>query len=105
MAARECRQLKGRLNMITLAKNSVDTLVIDDGAAIPDRYHQVTVQISWDDWALLLDLLPASPVRERLVRDGVKHKELNRSQLEEAVKGAVVLPGVRLVRGQHVRVC
>jgi hypothetical protein len=105
MAARECRQLKGRLNTITLAKNSVDTLVIEDGAAIPDRYHKVTIQIGWDDWAFLLDFLPPGPVRERLLRDGVKQEEVNRSHVEEAIKGGVVIPGVQLVRGQHVRVC
>jgi hypothetical protein len=103
MAARECNRLKGRLNTITLAKNSVDTLVIEDGAAIPDRYHRVTVQIGCDDWAYLLDLVPAGPERERLVRDGVKQKELDRAHLEEAIEGGVVLPGIQLVRGQHVR--
>jgi hypothetical protein len=37
----------------------VDTLVIEDGAAIPDRYHKVTIEIGWDDWAYLPDLVPA----------------------------------------------
>ena len=104
MTSRECRQLKGRLNTITLAKNSVDTLTIDDGAAVPDRYHKVTVPICWDEWVFLLDLLPAGPLRDRLARDGGERKELNRAHVEDALKRGVVLPGVRLIRGQHVRV-
>jgi hypothetical protein len=103
MAARECNRLKGRLNTITLAKNSLDTLVIEDGTAIPDRYHKVTVQIGWDDWKYLLDLVPTGPERERLVQGGVKQKELDRAHLEQAIKGGVVLPGIQLVRRQHVR--
>jgi hypothetical protein len=103
MAAREYNRLKGRLNTITLAKNSVDTLVIDDGAAIPDRYHKVTVQIGWDDWAYVLHLVPAGPERDRLARGGAKQKELDRAHLEGAIKDGVVLPGVQLARGQHVR--
>jgi len=103
MAARECNRLKGRLNTITLANNSLDTLVIADGASIPDRYHRVTVQIGWDDWEYLLDLVPAGPERERLAQGGVKQKELDRTHLEEAIKGGVVLPGIQLVRRQHIR--
>jgi hypothetical protein len=103
MAAHERKQLKGRLNTITLVKNSMDTLVIEDGAAIPDRYHKVTVQIGWDDWAYLLNLVPAGPERERLAQGGVQQKELDRAHLEEAIKGGVVLPGIQLVRRQHVR--
>ena len=103
MAARERKQLKGRLNTITLASNSLDTLVIEDGAAIPDRYHKVTVQIGWDDWMILLDLVPAGPERERLAQGGAKQKELDRAHLAEAIKGGVVLPGIQLVRRQHVR--
>jgi hypothetical protein len=103
MAARGCNRLKGRLNTITLAKNSLDTLVIEDGAAIPDRYHKVVVQIGWDDWEYLLDLVPRGPERDRLARGGVKQKELDRAHVEEAIKDGIVLPGVQLVRGQHVR--
>ena len=104
LLSRGFKQLKGRLNTITLSKNSVDTLTIEGDAVIPDRFHKVTVQMSWDDWAIVLGCLAESPLRERLARaDGVQ-RELNRSHLQEAVAGGTVLPGVRLVRGHHVRI-
>jgi hypothetical protein len=58
----------------------------------------------WDEWSIVLNCLPDSPLRERLASAGAMQKELNRSHLHEAVAGGVVLPGVRLVRGHHVRI-
>ena len=103
MLLRGLKHLKGRLNTITLSKNSVDTLIVEEQAAIPDRYHKVTVQMSWDEWAIMLSCLAESPLRECLAKTAVVHKELNRPQLQEALAGGVALPGVRLVRGHHVR--
>jgi hypothetical protein len=102
--SRGIKHLKGHLNTMTLSKNSADTLVVEEHAAIPDRYHRVTVQMSWDEWAIVLNCLAEGPVRERPARAAVLQKELNRTQLQEAVAGGVVLPGVRLVRGHHVRI-
>ena len=104
MLSRGLKHLKGRLNTITLSKNSVDTLIVDEQASIPDRYHKVTVQMSWDEWAIMLSCLSEDPLRERLAKTAVVQKELNRAHLQEAIAGGVVLPGVRLVRGHHVRV-
>jgi len=104
MLSRGLKHLKGHLNTITLSKNSVDTLITEEHATIPDRYHKVTVQMSWDEWAIVLSCLAESPLRERLAGPGAVQKELNRSHLQEAVAGGVVLPGVRLMRGHHVRI-
>jgi hypothetical protein len=103
MSSRGSKHLKGRLNTITLWKNSADTLVVEENAPIPDRYHKVTIELGWDEWTFLLNLIPDSGLRERLAREGAVQQELNRSHLQEAVAGGVVLPGVRLVRGHHVR--
>ncbi len=104
MVSKGLKHLKGHLNTITLSKNSVDTLIVDEQASIPDRYHKVTVQMSWDEWAMVLSCLVEIPLRERLAKTAVVQKELNRAHLQEAIAGGVVLPGVRLVRGHHVRV-
>lgn len=103
MSSRGVKLPRGRLNTITLAKNSVDTLVIAYNAQVPDRYHKVTIQMTWDEWAVLMSLPPNSPLRERLAKEGVVGKELNRSHLQEAVAGRVVVPGVGLIRGHHLR--
>ncbi|MCL4393316.1 MAG: siphovirus Gp157 family protein [Chloroflexi bacterium] len=103
MLSRGLKHLKGRLNTITLSKNSADTLIIDEQAAIPDRYHKVTVQMSWDEWTFVLNCLAEGPLRERLARIEETQRELNRPHLQEAIADGVVLSGVRLVRGHHVR--
>ncbi len=103
MLSKGLKHLKGRLNTITLSKNSVDTLIVEEQASIPDRYHKVTVQMSWDEWAIVLSCLAESPLRERLAKTAVVQKELNRPHLQEALAGGAALPGVRLVRGHHVR--
>jgi hypothetical protein len=103
MLSRGLKRLKGHLNTITLSRNSADTLIIEEQAAIPDRYFKVTVQMSWDEWALVLSCLAEGPLHECLARRAAVEKELNRSHLQEAIAGGVVLPGVRLVRGHHVR--
>jgi hypothetical protein len=103
MLSRGLKHLKGCLNTIILSKNSVDTLVVDEHASIPDRYHSVTVQMSWDEWAMVLSCLAESHLRERLAKTAVVQKELNRGHLQEAIAGGIVLPGVRLVRGHHIR--
>lgn len=104
MSSRGLKHLKGHLNTITLSKNSVDTLIVEENAQIPDRYHTVTVEFRHDEWSIVLSYLPDSPLRERLASVGAIQKELNRSHLQEAVAGGVALPGVRLVRGHHVRI-
>jgi hypothetical protein len=104
MLPRGLKHLKGRLNTIALSKNSVDTLIIEEWAAIPDRYHKVTVEMCWDEWAIVLSCLAGNPLRERVGRAGAVQKELNRAHLQEAVAGGVEVPGVRLVRGHHVRI-
>ncbi len=104
MLSKGLKHLKGHLNTITLSKNSVDTLIVDEQASIPDRYHKVTVQMSWDEWAMVLSCLAEGPLRERLAKTAVVQKELNRAHLQEAIAGGVVLLGARLVRGHHVRV-
>jgi hypothetical protein len=103
MLLRGIKHLKGRINTITLSKNSADTLIVEEQASIPDRYHRVTVQMSCDEWAIVLNCLTESPLRERLAKTAVVQKELNRVHLQEAIAGGVVLSGVRLVRGHHVR--
>jgi hypothetical protein len=103
MTVRQCSKLRGRLNTITLAKNSADSLVIDDGAQIPDRYHRVAIQLGWDEWRFVLEVLPSGPLRERLAAQGARQRELNRAHLQEAIAGGVQLAGVRLARGHHIR--
>jgi hypothetical protein len=104
MLSHGLKHLKGHLNTVTLSKNSVDSLIIAEDAAIPDRYYTVTVQMSWDEWAGVLRCLGDSPLLERLASASAVQREVDRPRLQEAVASGVGLPGVRLLRGHHVRV-
>lgn len=97
------KHLKGHLNTVTLSKKSVDTLIVEEQAEIPDRYHTITVQMSWDEWAIVLSCLGNNPLGEHLIRVNAIQREVDRPRLQEAVAGGVMLPGVRLVRGHHIR--
>ena len=43
------------------------------------------------------------PGLEHVTKAGAVQKELNRAHLQEEIAGGVVLPGVQLVRGHHIR--
>jgi hypothetical protein len=104
MLSRGLKHLKGHLNTVTLSKNSVDTLIVEEYAAIPDRYYTITVQMPWDEWAIVLSCLGDNPLGDRLARASTIQREVDRPRLQEAVAAGVVLPGVRLVRSHHIRV-
>ncbi len=104
MASRDLKRLQGALNTITLASNSAETLVLDEAAHVPDMFHKVSAEATWNEWEEILAALPAGPLRERLTGENGVHRELDRPRLSEALKAGVTVAGARLVRGQHVRI-
>jgi hypothetical protein len=104
MASHELKRLQGPLNTITLASNSADSLVLDEGAHVPDIFQKVSAEVAWTEWEEILAALPAGPLRERLIGESGAWKELDRVRLAEALKAGVTIAGARLVRGQHVRI-
>ena len=104
MASHELKRLQGALNTVTLASNSAESLVLDEGAHVPDMFHKVSAEVTWNEWEEILAVLPAGPLRERLIGESGVRKELDRVRLAEALKAGVTIAGARLVRGQHVRI-
>lgn len=104
MASRELKRLQGTLNTITLASNSAESLVLDEGAHIPDIFHTVSAEVTWNEWEEILAALPTGPLRERLIGENGVHKEMDRARLSEALKAGATVAGARLARGQHVRI-
>ena len=104
MASHELKRLQGPLNTITLASNSADSLVLDEGAHVSDVFHKVSAEVTWNEWEEILAVLPTGPLRERLLGENGVHKDLDRTRLSEALKAGVSVAGARLVRGQHVRI-
>jgi hypothetical protein len=104
MASHELKRLQGPLNTITLANNSAESLVLDEAAHVPDVFHRVFAEFTWNEWEEIMAALPDGLLRERLARGNGVRRELDRARLAEALKAGVTVAGARLVRGQHVRI-
>jgi hypothetical protein len=103
MNCRSLKHLKGHLNTVTLAANSADTLVIDQVSTVPQAFVTVMVSIPWLRWEELLSYVPEGALRSDLVRQASGGNDLDRSRISEAIKAGQIVPGARLIRGQHIR--
>ena len=107
MEARDLRSMKGRLNTISLRKNSQDSLVVDSVDRIPSEYWRVTIALPLPDLEELLRHLPEEhSLRARLTLqgNGFLRREPDNTRLRSALASGVPVQGAELLRGQHVRV-
>lgn len=104
MECRSLKHLKGRLNTITLANNSVESLVLDDGVQPPPTFQNVALAMTWGEWQDVQRSLPSGPLRERLTREAANTALIDRTRIDEALKAGQTVAGARLVRGRHVRI-
>jgi hypothetical protein len=106
METRSLRSMKGRLNTISLRKNSQDSLILDKPDAVPAEYWRVSITIGVPDLQELLNHLPEGhSLRARLVVDGNGsiRREPDNFKLRSALASGVPIQGAELRRGQHVR--
>jgi hypothetical protein len=106
METRGLRCMKGRLNTISLRKNSQDSLVVDGVDRIPSEYCRVSITLALSELEELLRHLPEEHVlRARLTTDGsgLLRRELDNTKLRTALASGVPVRGAELRRGQHVR--
>jgi hypothetical protein len=106
MDARGLRSMKGRLNTISLRKNSQDSLVVDSIERIPSEYCRVSITLPLSEFAELLQHLPEEHVlRAHLTPEGnvLVRRELDNTKLRTALATGVPVQGAELRRGQHVR--
>ena len=104
MQSRGVRSLKGRLNTISLRKNSQDSLIIDEDVSFPTQYCRITVVLSGPEWEELLSSLPPHySLRARLQSGNSIRCEPDEASIRSALCGGAVLEGAELRRGQHIR--
>ena len=106
MESRTLRAMKGRLNTISLRKNSQDSLIVERPDAIPPEYWRISVTIGLPEWQELLSYLPAQhPLRVRLTADGdeAMKREPDNAKLRSTLASGAPIQGAELRRGQHVR--
>jgi hypothetical protein len=77
--------------------------VFDESVSCDPTFQTVTVTLPWPEWRQLLAAVPISPIRYRLEASEQSGKAVDRIRLADALKSGQVIPGARLVRGQHVR--
>jgi len=106
METRGLRNMKGRLNTISLRKNSQDSLIVDSVDRIPSEYCRGSITLPIPEFEELLRHLPEghslrtllSPESNRFVR-----REVDNATLRTALASGVPVQGAELRRGQHVR--
>ena len=106
METRNLRGMKGRLNSISLRKNSQDSLILDRPDALPAEYWRVSLTIGVPELRELLNHLPEDhPLRARFAADdnGSMKRELDNAKLRSALASGIPVQGAELRRGQHVR--
>jgi hypothetical protein len=106
METRNLRCMKGRLNTISLRKNSQASLVLERADTIPAEYWRVSVTLPLPDLEDLLRHLPEGhALRARLTPDtnGMVKREPDNVKLRSALVTGVSIQGAELRRGHHVR--
>jgi hypothetical protein len=106
MDTRGLQNMKGRLNTISLRKNSQDSLVVDSAEQIPPEYHRVLITIPVPELEELLRHLPGEhSLRARLTThgNGPLRSEVDNTKLRAALAAGMQVPGAELRRGHHVR--
>ena len=106
MESRGLRCMKGRLNTISLRKNSQDSLVVDSADSIPSEYCRVSIALPVPELEELLRHLPEEHnLRARLTPDsnGLVKREPDNTRLRTALASGVSVQGAELRRGHHIR--
>ena len=106
MESRGLRSMKGRLNTISLRRNSQDSLIMESVDRIPSEYCRTSITLSLPELEELLRHLPGEhSFRARLTPDsnGLLRREPDNAKLRSALATGVPVEGAELRRGQHVR--
>jgi hypothetical protein len=106
MESRGLRSMKGRLNTVSLRKNSQDSLIVDSVDRIPAEYCRVAITLALPELEELLSHLPeAHSLRARLTpgSNELMRREPDNTKLRAALASGVPVQGAELRRGQHVR--
>ncbi len=106
METRGLRIMKGRLNTISLRKNSQDSLIVGSVDQVPSEYCRVSITLPVPELEELLRYLPEEHIlRRRLTPDGsgLVRREADNAKLRTALTCGVPVQGAELRRGQHVR--
>ena len=102
MSCRFLKHLNGRLNTVTLADNSAETLILEETEAVPQSFRNLVVPCRRTRWEEFLSYVPEGPLLKDL-QQASQVSDIDRARISNALKAGQIVPGARLVRGQHIR--
>lgn len=102
MTCRSLKHLKGKLNTITLADNSAESLILDESEAVPQAFRNTVVSCPRTRWEEFLSYLPEGTLLKEF-QEASQVSDIDRARISTALKAGQIVPGARLVRGQHIR--
>ena len=106
MERRGLQSMKGRLNTISVRRNSQDSLIVETPDAIPAELCKMSMTIGVPEWEELVSYLPEDHnLRSWLASSGSApgKREPDNSKLRAALQSGRRIPGAELRRGQHIR--
>jgi hypothetical protein len=104
MDSRQIRSMKGRLNTISLRRNSQDSLMLSDPMRLPDEYCRVYISMNAAEWNDAVQYLPEEhPVRVRFGKPDALKREPDNARIREAIGARIAVDGAELKRGEHIR--
>jgi hypothetical protein len=104
MESRQIRSMKGRLNTISLRKNSQDSLLLSDPTSLTAEYCRVSISVNAAEWNDAVRYLPENhPVRVRFGNPDAVKREPDNARIREAIGARIAVDGTELKRGEHIR--
>jgi Siphovirus Gp157 len=106
METRGLQRMNGRLNTISLRRNSQDSLIVETPDAIPADFCKLSITLGVSEWEALVSYLPDDhDLRLRFAGpdNAPGKRELDNSKLRAALQSGLCIPGAELRRGQHIR--
>jgi hypothetical protein len=96
--------MRGRLNTISLRKNSQDSLLVSDPMTLPAEYWRVCLSMGAADWLDAVQYLPENhPVHVRFGKPDALKREPDTAHIRDAIVAGITVAGAELKRGEHVR--
>ena len=104
MDSRHIRSMKGRLNTISLRRNSQESLLLSDPTRLAAEYYRVSLTMSAAEWNDAVRYLPENhPVRVRFGKQDALKREPDNARIREAIGARIAVDGAELKRGEHIR--
>jgi hypothetical protein len=104
MQTRGIKSLKGRLNTISLRKNSQDSLILTDTTKLPSEFWRVSLVLNAAEWEEVLSYLPDQHAfRARFANPEALKREPDSGSIRAALAAGKAVEGAELRRENHIR--